>query len=60
MRRLNVAMIGHRFMDKAHSNAWRQVSRFFETLSEPVMKVVCGRDAREVERAAASRTWEKV
>ena len=35
MRRLNVAMIGHRFMGKAHSNAWRQVARFFKTPFEP-------------------------
>jgi predicted dehydrogenase len=31
MKQLNVAMIGHGFMGKAHSNAWRQASRFFET-----------------------------
>jgi len=59
MRRLNVAMIGHRFMGKAHSNAWRQVARFFETPFEPVMKVVCGRDPLEVERAAARLGWEE-
>lgn len=59
MRRLNVAMIGHRFMGKAHSNAWRQVGRFFETPSAPHMKVVCGRDQREVERAAHQLGWEE-
>jgi predicted dehydrogenase len=59
MRRLNVAMIGHRFMGKAHSNAWRQVARFFETPFEPVMKVVCGRDPAEVERAAVRLGWEE-
>jgi predicted dehydrogenase len=59
MRRLNVAMIGHRFMGKAHSNAWRQVSRFFETPFEPVMKVVCGRDRQEVVRAAERLGWEE-
>jgi predicted dehydrogenase len=59
MSRLNVAMIGHRFMGKAHSNAWRQVARFFETPSEPVLKVVCGRDPVEVERAARQLGWEE-
>jgi len=29
MKKLNIAMIGYKFMGKAHSNAWRQVSRFF-------------------------------
>ncbi|MBV8859435.1 MAG: Gfo/Idh/MocA family oxidoreductase [Acidobacteria bacterium] len=59
MKKLNVAMIGHRFMGKAHSNAWRQVGRFFETPSEPVLKVVCGRDRQEVERAARQLGWEE-
>jgi predicted dehydrogenase len=59
MRRLNVAMVGHRFMGKAHSNAWRQVSRFFETPFEPVMKVVCGRDPGEVGRARQQLGWEE-
>ena len=60
MRRLNVAMIGHRFMGRAHGNVRRQVGRFFETPSGPFLKVVCGRGPVEVERAAASRRWEKV
>ena len=29
--KLNVAMIGYDFMGRAHSNAWRQVARFFRT-----------------------------
>ena len=29
---LRVGMIGYRFMGKAHSNAWRQVNRFFPEL----------------------------
>ena len=59
MRRLNVAMIGHRFMGRAHSNAWRQVARFFDTPFDPVMKVVCGRDRQEVEHAAGQLGWEE-
>ena len=47
-RKLNIAMIGHRFMGKAHSNAWRQVRRFFDVPVEPVMKVICGRDEAAV------------
>ena len=39
-RTLNVAMIGYDFMGRAHSNAWRQVGRFFQDLPfEPVLKV---------------------
>jgi predicted dehydrogenase len=59
MKKLNVAMIGHRFMGRAHSNAWRQVGRFFETPFEPVLKVVCGRDPAGAERAAARLGWEE-
>ena len=59
MRRLNVAMIGYRLMGKAHSNAWRQVGRFFDVPCEPVMKVVCGRDRAEVEKAARAYGWEQ-
>ena len=43
-RKLNVAMIGYDFMGRAHSNAWRQVARFFPEMTvEPVLKVVVGR-----------------
>jgi hypothetical protein len=52
MKKLNIAMIGYKFMGKAHSNAWRQAPRFFETPFDPVMKVVCGRNEAEVARAA--------
>src|SRR5882724_10651157 len=52
MKKLNIAMIGYRFMGKAHSNAWRQVSRFFEPAFAPVMKVVCGRNETDVKQAA--------
>lgn len=58
-RKLNVAMIGYQFMGRAHSNAWRQVSRFFDTPSEPVMKVIVGRNAAGVEKAAAQLGWQE-
>lgn len=56
-RKLNIAMIGHRFMGKAHSNAWRQVSRFFDVPVDPVMKVICGRDEAAVKIAADKYGW---
>jgi predicted dehydrogenase len=59
MKKLNIAMIGHRFMGRAHSNAWRQVGRFFEPPLTPVMKVVCGRDEAAVSKAAADLGWEE-
>src|SRR5215813_6773092 len=58
-KKVNVAMIGHRFMGKAHSNAWRQVHRFFDVPFEPVMKAICGRNEQEVKKAADTFGWEE-
>ncbi len=59
MKKLNVALIGYRFMGKAHSNAWRQVGHFFDLPCEPVMKVICGRDEAGVREAARAYGWEE-
>jgi predicted dehydrogenase len=59
MKKLNIGLIGYRFMGKAHSNAWRQVSRFFDTPLEPVMKVICGRNQQAVKKAAHDYGWEQ-
>lgn len=40
--RLNVGLIGSKFMGKAHSNALRTIPMFFDLGAEPVMKVICG------------------
>lgn len=50
--KLRVAMIGCEFMGRAHANAWRQAPRFFELPAEPVLQVVCARDAARVTLAA--------
>ncbi len=57
--RLNVAILGHRFMGRAHSNAWRQVGRFFDCPYEPVLKVACGRDAGPLSEFAHRWGWEE-
>jgi len=67
-RKLNVAMIGYDFMGRAHSNAWRQVARFFPDVpAEPVLKVVVGRTDAKVSEARerlgfeeAATHWEEV
>ena len=58
-KKLNIAMIGYQFMGRAHSNAWRQVSKIFDPPFEPVMKVICGRDEAAVKQAAARYGWEE-
>jgi predicted dehydrogenase len=42
MRKINVGLIGHKFMGKAHSHALRDVAMFFDAGVEPVMKTLCG------------------
>jgi predicted dehydrogenase len=51
-RKINVAMIGYDFMGRAHSNAWRQVARFFADVPfEPVLKVLVGRTESKLAEA---------
>ena len=56
---LSVGMVGYKFMGKAHSNAYRQVARFFPDLETvPVMKALCGRDEAGVRKAAETFGWQ--
>jgi predicted dehydrogenase len=56
---INVGLIGYKFMGKAHSNAYRQVGRFFNDLElQPVLKAICGRDEAGVKRAQEAMGWE--
>jgi predicted dehydrogenase len=58
-RKLNVAMVGYDFMGRTHSNAWRQVGRFFQDAPfEPVLKVVVGRTEAKVKEAAGRLGFE--
>ncbi|NHA69949.1 Gfo/Idh/MocA family protein [Phycicoccus flavus] len=54
---LAVAMIGHSFMGKSHSQAWRTAPRFFDLPLEPEMSVVVGRDAGRAKEAARALGW---
>jgi len=42
LKDLNVGLIGHQFMGKAHSNAYHNVPKFFKLKLRPVMKMCCG------------------
>jgi predicted dehydrogenase len=59
MAQLNVALIGYAFMGRAHSNAYRQVGRFFSPKYLPRMKVLCGRTPAGVKAAADQLGWEE-
>src|SRR5262249_13673428 len=58
-RRLNIAMIGSGSIARAHSNAFHQVSRFFEIPLELCTKVVCARDQAKLEAFAKQWGWEE-
>ncbi len=57
---LNIAMIGHGFIARAHSNAFLQVSHFFDSPYELGLKVICGRDRVKTEAMAARWGWQEV
>ncbi len=56
---LAVAMVGHSFMGRSHSQAWRTAPRFFDLPLHPVMKVVVGRDAGRAAAAADALGWQE-
>jgi predicted dehydrogenase len=59
MREINVALIGTRFMGKAHSFGYRALPVFFATRLRPVMKVICGRDEAGARQAAERYGWQE-
>ncbi|MBW8484140.1 Gfo/Idh/MocA family protein [Actinomadura parmotrematis] len=54
---LGIGMVGHAFMGRTHSQAWRSVSAFFAPPLTPVMAVLAGRDRARTAAAAASLGW---
>jgi len=60
MSEIGVGLVGYKFMGRAHSNAYRQVARFFDVDPKPVMRAICGRDEAAVSAAAESLGWESV
>lgn len=60
MKELGVALIGYKFMGKAHSNAWANVSHFFDLDVKPVTKVVCGQHEQPLAEFAARWGWQEI
>ena len=58
MKKLNVGLIGYGFMGRTHSNAFRQVNKFFSLGYEPVLKAVCARDEAKVKAFAENWGYE--
>jgi predicted dehydrogenase len=55
---INVALLGSKFMGRAHSNAWLNVARFFPIDPTPVMHTVAARNAEEVTTFAETWGWQ--
>src|SRR5258707_1000447 len=58
-KKLNVALIGTKFMGKAHSNAWKNVGHFFDTSIMPMLKVAVGRNEKALKEFAERWGWEE-
>ena len=58
MKKINVGLLGYKFMGKAHSNAYSKVGMFFDLEAEIVKKAICGRDVKWVTEAAKKFGWE--
>nr|BFE83200.1 hypothetical protein GCM10020093_058010 [Planobispora longispora] len=54
---IGVGMVGHAFMGRAHSQAWRSVAAFFDLPVVPSMAVLCGRSPERTAAAAEALGW---
>ncbi|PQV63916.1 putative dehydrogenase [Abditibacterium utsteinense] len=57
-KEVGIGLIGYAFMGKTHSNAYRQVTKFFEPSVTPKLRAICGRSEANVARAAEHLGWE--
>ena len=55
-RTCNIALIGHMFMGRTHSNAWLKVGKFFKLPILPAMHTVCAKASKD-ELNAFARQW---
>lgn len=58
MSTIGVGLVGYKFMGRAHSNAYRQVAKFFDVDPQPEMIAICGRDEAAVRAAAGQLGWQ--
>lgn len=56
--RLNVGLVGYKFMGKAHSNAYARLGMFFDPGAEICQRAICGRDEKWVAESAKKFGWE--
>ena len=54
----NVALVGTKFMGRAHSNAYLNVGKFFDLAAKPVMHTVLARNPEETKAFADRWGWQ--
>ena len=54
----NIALVGTKFMGRAHSNAWLKVAKYFEPPVDPVMHTITARNADELAAFAGRWGWQ--
>ena len=59
IKKVNIGLIGYRFMGKAHSFGIQAAPFFFKNGIQPVKKVICGRAEHLVKQAAEEFGWEE-
>ncbi|HOA52315.1 MAG TPA: Gfo/Idh/MocA family oxidoreductase, partial [Thermogutta sp.] len=56
-KELRIGMLGCGFMGRAHSNAWLQVSHFFDREYKPVLKACYGREEDRQQLETFAKRW---
>lgn len=53
----NIAMVGTKFMGRAHSNAYLKAAKFFDLTTQPIMHTVTARNPEELKAFADRWGW---
>ena len=57
-KELNIGIVGAQFMGKAHTNAWYDVSRFYDLPFKVVMKAACDVNSESERKFAKRLGWQ--
>jgi predicted dehydrogenase len=57
-KKINVCLVGQKFMGRTHSNAFLKVGKFFDVPVLPVMHTICGRNSEELQEFRQRWGWQ--
>src|SRR5271154_95439 len=57
-KKINVCLIGQKFMGRTHSNAYLKVGKFFDPPVLPIMHTICGRNMEELNEFKDRWGWQ--